>query len=62
MQVELQPGLESAVITLTGRDRPGVTAAFFRVLSAHDVQLLDVEQSQFRGFLSLAAYVGVDPE
>ena len=62
LQVELQPGLESAVITLTGRDRPGVTAAFFRVLSAHDVQLLDVEQSQFRGFLSLAAYVGVDPE
>lgn len=62
LQVELQPGLESAVITLTGRDRPGVTAAFFRVLSAHDVQLLDVEQSQFRGFLSLAAYVGLDPE
>lgn len=62
LQVALQPGLESAVITLTGRDRPGVTAAFFRVLSAHNVQLLDVEQSQFRGFLSLAAYVGVDPE
>ncbi|NLA57275.1 MAG: phosphoserine phosphatase SerB [Corynebacterium humireducens] len=62
LQVALQPGLESAVITLTGRDRPGVTAAFFRVLSAHDVQLLDVEQSQFRGYLSLAAYVGVDPE
>ncbi len=62
LQVALQPGLESAVITLTGRDRPGVTAAFFRVLSAHDVQLLDVEQSQFRGFLSLAAYVGINPE
>ena len=61
LQVGLQPGLESAVITLTGRDRPGVTAAFFRVLSAHNVQLLDVEQSQFRGYLNLAAYVGVDP-
>ncbi|MFC6145870.1 phosphoserine phosphatase SerB [Corynebacterium nasicanis] len=60
MQVGLQPGLESAVITLTGRDRPGVTAAFFRVLSAHNVQLLDVEQSQFRGYLNLAAYVGVE--
>lgn len=61
LQVSLQPGLESAVITLTGHDRPGVTAAFFRVLSAHNVQLLDVEQSQFRGHLSLAAFVGLDP-
>ena len=58
----LQPGLQPVVVTLTGRDRPGVTAAFFRVLSAHGVQLLDVEQSQFRGYLSLAAYVGVEAD
>lgn len=61
MAVRLRPGLESAVITATGKDRPGVSAAFFRVLSSHDIQLLDVEQSQFRGYLSLAAYVGLDP-
>ncbi len=61
MAVSLRPGLVSAVITATGKDRPGVSAAFFRVLSSHDIQLLDVEQSQFRGFLSLAAYVGMDP-
>lgn len=62
LQVALQPGLQPVVVTLTGRDRPGVTAAFFRVLSAHGVQLLDVEQSQFRGYLSLAAYVGVEAD
>nr|WP_245974877.1 phosphoserine phosphatase SerB [Corynebacterium alimapuense] len=62
LQVSLQPGLQPAVITVTGQDRPGVTAAFFRVLSAHDVQLLDVEQSHFRGHLSLAAYVGINPK
>ncbi|WP_255549162.1 MULTISPECIES: phosphoserine phosphatase SerB [unclassified Corynebacterium] len=45
-------------MTVTGPDRSGVTAAFFRVLAAHRVQLLDVEQSQFRGRLSLAALVG----
>ena len=50
-----------AVITTTGHDRPGVTASFFRVLAANGVQLLDVEQSQFRGWLSLAAFVGIDP-
>lgn len=56
----LREGLNPAVITITGKDRPGVSAAFFRVLSSHDIQLLDVEQSQFRGFLSLAAFVGIE--
>ncbi|MDR7353682.1 phosphoserine phosphatase [Corynebacterium felinum] len=60
--VELKDGLVPAVITISGKDRPGVTAAFFRVLSANGVQLLDVEQSQFRGYLSLAAFVGITEE
>ena len=59
-EVTLQPGLRSAVITVTGADRPGVTAAFFAVLSQHGVQLLDVEQAQFRGYLALAAFAGVN--
>lgn len=61
LTVAFKTGYEPAVITVSGKDRPGVTAAFFRVLTSHGVQVLDVEQSQFRGFLSLAAYVGVDP-
>lgn len=48
------------MITVTGPDKPGVSAAFFRVLAANDVQLLDVEQSDFRGRLALAAFVGLD--
>ncbi|WP_018296191.1 phosphoserine phosphatase SerB [Corynebacterium lubricantis] len=58
--VELQPGLEHAVVTVTGPDRPGVSAATFRVLSSHSVQLLDVEQANFRGNLYLAAFIGVN--
>ncbi|MBV7281903.1 phosphoserine phosphatase SerB [Corynebacterium sp. TAE3-ERU30] len=58
MSTTLREGLTPAVMTVTGPDRSGVTAAFFRVLAAHRVQLLDVEQSQFRGRLSLAALVG----
>ena len=58
--VPLQPGLRPAVVTVTGKDRAGVSAAVFRVLSANGVQLLDVEQSRFRGFLALAAYVGLN--
>ncbi|KQB84891.1 Phosphoserine phosphatase [Corynebacterium oculi] len=46
-----------AVITVTGPNRPGVSAAFFHVLSTRGIPLLDVEQSDFRGRLSLAAFV-----
>lgn len=60
--VRLQPGLESAVITSTGPDSAGVSATFFRVLAAHQIQLLDVEQALFRGRINLAAFVGLDPE
>ncbi|ANE04733.1 phosphoserine phosphatase SerB [Corynebacterium crudilactis] len=61
-QVALREGYLPAVITVSGKDRHGVTAAFFRVLSANKVQVLDVEQSMFRGFLNLAAFVGIAPE
>lgn len=59
LEDSLAEGLLPAVITVTGPDRPGVSAAFFRVLTSYGVQLLDVEQSVFRGKLALAALVGV---
>lgn len=58
----LEPGFVPGVITVTGPDRPGVSAAAFRVLSSHAVQVLDVEQSQFRGRLSLAVFCGLRPD
>lgn len=60
-EVELQEGLKYAVVSTTGPDRPGVSAAFFAVLAQHGVQLLDVSQVDFRGRLMLAAFVGMDP-
>ena len=47
----------SVLITVTGRDKPGVTSALFEVLSAHDVELLNVEQVVVRGRLTLAVLV-----
>ena len=44
----------SVLATITGRDRPGVTAAFFAALSAHDVDVRDVEQVVIRDRLILA--------
>lgn len=62
LEVELLPGLKPAVVTTSGPDRPGVSAAFFSALAHHGVQLLDVEQTNFRGRLMLAALVGMDPQ
>jgi phosphoserine phosphatase len=44
----------SVLATVTGRDRPGVTAAFFAALAAHDVEVRDVEQVVIRERLMLA--------
>ncbi len=41
------------LVTLTGRDRPGVTSRLFSGLSAHDLTVLDVEQVVIRGHLVL---------
>jgi phosphoserine phosphatase len=41
------------LVTVTGRDRPGVTSALFESLARHDVTVLDVEQVVIRGRLVL---------
>ncbi|MDP9118050.1 MAG: phosphoserine phosphatase SerB [Actinomycetota bacterium] len=46
--------LTSVLATITGRDRPGVTAAFMSALAAHDVDIRDVEQVVVRERLILA--------
>jgi phosphoserine phosphatase len=41
------------LVTVTGRDRPGVTGALFAAVAGHDVDVLDVEQVVIRGRLIL---------
>ncbi|MCQ9331708.1 phosphoserine phosphatase SerB [Corynebacterium phoceense] len=53
--------MTNAVITTTGPDKPGVSAAFFRVLGSYNVELVDVEQALFSGRISLSAFVDVEP-
>jgi phosphoserine phosphatase len=43
----------SVLATVTGRDRMGVTAAFFAALAAHDVDVRDIEQVVIRDRLIL---------
>lgn len=52
----------SLLITVTGRDQPGVTSALFEVLSRHRVELLNVEQVVIRGRLTLGVLVAAATE
>lgn len=45
------------LLTVTGRDRPGVTAALFATLAEYAVEVLDIEQSVLREKLVLAILV-----
>src|SRR4051794_32015844 len=47
------PSAGTLLVTVTGRDRPGVTSALFDSLARHDVAVLDVEQVVIRGRLVL---------
>ncbi len=45
------------LVTLTGRDRPGVTAALFAAVARYGVEVIDVEQVVIRGRLVLGVLV-----
>ena len=45
------------LVTVTGRDRPGVTSALFGALAGADIEVLDVEQVVVRGRLVLGVLV-----
>jgi len=49
------------LVTLTGRDRPGVTSRLFSGLSAHDLTVIDVEQVVIRGHLVLGVLLACPP-
>ncbi len=49
----------SALLTVTGPDHPGVTAALFAELASVDVEILDVEQVVIRGQLVLGVLLAM---
>ena len=51
------PKPETLLITLTGKDRPGVTSSVFAALSGAGVEVLDIEQIVLRGRLILGVLV-----
>src|SRR4029079_5561543 len=53
------PRPETLLITLTGKDRPGVTSAIFSTLSRAGVEVVDVEQILLRRRLVLGVAVSI---
>lgn len=41
------------MVTVSGKDRPGITAALSRVLLEHDVEIVDIEQASLQDLLGL---------
>ena len=56
-RVMTDPKPETLLITLTGKDRPGVTSSVFAALSGAGVEVLDIEQIVLRGRLILGVLV-----
>jgi phosphoserine phosphatase len=50
------------VVTVSGRDRPGITAAFARVLVEHGVEIADIDQATLQDFLALTFLLDVSGE
>jgi phosphoserine phosphatase len=48
------------LITLTGRDRPGVTSRLFAILARYPLTVTDIEQVVIRGRLVLGVLLGCD--
>ena len=52
-----EPAPQTLLITLSGKDRPGVTSAMFTALGGAGVEVLDIEQIVLRGRLILGVLV-----
>jgi phosphoserine phosphatase len=58
----MSPTAPSLLVTVTGKDRPGVTSALFDALAPFDVQVVDVEQVVIRGRLVLGVLLTAGPD
>jgi len=60
--VNLGPVPELVMIKVSGRDKPGITAALTEVLARYDVTVLDIGQAVIHRMLSLGVLVAITEE
>ena len=49
--------IELIMISITGADQPGVTAALSEIIASHDAQILDIGQADIHHNLSLGMLI-----
>ena len=53
---------EQILVSITGQDRPGLTASVMRILAQHNAQILDIGQADIHSTLSLGILIRIDEQ
>ena len=51
---------EQILVSITGQDRPGLTASVMEILARHDAQILDIGQADIHATLSLGILIRIN--
>ena len=57
----MEHGEDFLAITVSGRDRPGITAAFAAILQRARARIVDVEQATLQDVLTLSFLIDLEP-
>lgn len=61
-QASCQEAMEQILISVTGQDRPGLTASVMEILSHYDAQILDIGQADIHSTLSLGILIRISEQ
>ena len=53
---------EQILVSITGQDRPGLTASIMEILARHDAQILDIGQADIHATLSLGILIRISEQ
>ncbi len=53
---------EQILVSITGQDRPGLTASVMKILAKHNAQILDIGQADIHSTLSLGILIRIDEQ
>lgn len=54
--------MEQILVSVTGQDRPGLTASVMEILARYDAQILDIGQADIHSTLSLGILIRISEQ
>ncbi len=61
-QLSCKETMEQILVSVTGQDRPGLTASVMEILSRYDAQILDIGQADIHNTLSLGILIRISDQ